>query len=314
MASPKTKFSSLVIGCGAIAGGYDMEDISGPNILTHAKAFNTHDGFDLVGCLDIDPEIARNFADVWNVDRAYDSLDDALNDRDYDIISICSSTHAHEYYLRELQKYDVRLVFCEKPITDNIDTAREMAAHYADNMVVNYLRRFDPHIRQLATEINRETYGKFLSGKALYNKGLYNNGSHMINLLHMLVGPVKVTAADKIIDDYWPDDPTISARLISGGNGQIDMIGSDVRDGMIFDLELICDKARIRLSDFSQTLTISPNGETEKKIKTDLNRGMLAAVSNIYDHLTQGGQLYSTADNALQALETCSEIRKKVGL
>jgi len=48
------KYAVLIIGCGAIAGGYDAGDIKGENILTHAKAFNNHAGFDLVGCLDQD--------------------------------------------------------------------------------------------------------------------------------------------------------------------------------------------------------------------------------------------------------------------
>ncbi len=314
MAEPKAKFSVLIIGCGAIAGGYDSQDISGPNILTHAKAFNIHDGFDLVGCLDIDPEIAQNFVDMWKVDKAYVNLERAMRDHEFDVISICTSTPSHENYLRKLLGYNVRLIFCEKPITDNLYTAREMAGLYKDKMAVNYLRRFDPDIRQVSTDIARGKFGGFISGKSLYNKGLYNNGSHMTDLIQMLIGPLKVVTAANIIHDYWSDDPTISARLEAGENARIEMTGSDVRDGMVFDLELDFEKAKISLLDFSQILTIQYKDGTERKMNTGLNRGMLNAVSNIYDHLTGDSELYSKADNAISALETCSEIRRMAGI
>lgn len=314
MVEDRGEYSVLIIGCGNIAGGYDKEDIAGPDILTHAKAFNAHPGFDLVGCVDMSPGIARDFADTWQVDRAYDSLDQALTDRDFDIISICSVTSSHEAYLRQVLTSEAKLIFCEKPITDSLVTAREMAALYNARMVVNYLRRFDPGIRQLASEIDRGVYGTFVSGKATYNKGLFNNGSHMTDLLNMLVGPVHAVAGMGVIYDFWPDDPTLSAGLETAQKTPVEMIGSDVRQGMVFDLNLIFDGARITLTEFGHSLTICLNDGPEKKTSTDLNRGMLNAVTNIHDHLTTGAALYSTADNGLAALEVCEEIRRLAGL
>ncbi|VAV87337.1 hypothetical protein MNBD_ALPHA02-1882 [hydrothermal vent metagenome] len=306
-------FSTLIIGCGAIAGGYDAMDMTGPNILAHAKAFNTHGGFNLVGCVDRDPGIVRDFADLWQVDRAYDDLEDALNDREYDIISICTSTPSHEVILRRVQRTSAKLILCEKPITDNIVTAREMTDLYGGRMAVNYLRRFDPEIRRLAAAIRAGQYGGLLSAKAIYNKGLYNNGSHMTDLLHMLIGPLRVIDAGEIIHDFWPDDPTLSARLESLSNAPITLTGTDVRQGMTFDLSLEFEQAEISLTDYSQILTIRTAAGAEK-VEADLNRGMYNAVVNIYDHLTKGTSLYSTAENAVPALEVCHEIRRLAGL
>ncbi|NOZ65681.1 MAG: Gfo/Idh/MocA family oxidoreductase [Alphaproteobacteria bacterium] len=306
-------FSTLIIGCGAIAGGYDAADVTGPNILAHAKAFNTHDGFDLVACADRDPGIARDFADLWQVDRAYDDLEDALNDREYDIISVCTSTPSHEPILRRLQGTSAKLILCEKPITDNIVTAREMADLYGGRMAVNYLRRFDPEIRRLAAAIRAGQYGSFVSAKAIYNKGLYNNGSHMTDLLHMLIGPLRVIESGAVTHDFWPDDPTLSARLESQSKAPITLTGTDVRHGMTFDLSLDFEQAEISLTDYSQTLTIRTAAGAEK-IEADLNRGMYNAVANIHDHLTNRTPLYSTAENAVPALEVCHEIRRLAGL
>ncbi|NOZ43211.1 MAG: Gfo/Idh/MocA family oxidoreductase, partial [Alphaproteobacteria bacterium] len=171
------EFSTLIIGCGAIAGGYDAVDIAGPNILTHAKAFRSHPGFDLVGCVDRDPVRAQNFAAVWQVEQAYPTLDAALESRNFDVISLCAPTPDHENILRRVEPYNPRLVFCEKPLTDRIASARAMAALYRDRMAVNYLRRFDPELRRLARAIAAGKYGRLSSATARYNKGLYNNGS-----------------------------------------------------------------------------------------------------------------------------------------
>ncbi|MBL4893974.1 MAG: Gfo/Idh/MocA family oxidoreductase [Emcibacter sp.] len=308
------RFSVLVIGCGAIAGGYDADDPTGPNILTHAKAFKTHTAFDLAGCVDLNLKAAQDFAVLWDVDRAYDSLDQALADRNFDIISLCTSTASHDSILRQLQACDVKLILCEKPITDRLDTAREIAALYKDRMAVNYLRRFDPKIRQLARHIKDGIYGKLLSGKAIYNKGLYNNGSHMTDLIHMLAGPVQAIEGGNEISDFWPDDPTLSARLETKTGAVIEMIGTDVRDGMTFDLSLEFETAQIALTDFSHKLTIHPKEGAKQTITTDLNRGMYHVASNIYDHLTGGAALCSTPENAVPALETCADIRKLAGL
>ncbi len=310
MSDNSPKFSVLIIGCGAIAGGYDKHDKAGKNILTHAKAFNNHDGFDLVACYDQDYDATQEFANMWAVDQAHDNIDVALAENKYDIISICTPTSTHENYLCLLAEYKIKLVFCEKPITDNLISAREIVRLYGSNLSVNYLRRFDPDIIQLAQDIMAGKYGKILSGNAEYNKGLYNNGSHMIDLLHLLIGPVTVNAAQNVIYDFWPDDPTISARLMTGEGAEIELVGSDVRKGMVFDLSLNFEKAQVILTDFSHELIIRREGGAEQKVTTGLDKAMLYGVSNIYDHLTVGRELLSTAENAVLALEICEKIQK----
>jgi len=307
-------FSTLIIGCGAIAGGYDEGDIAGPDIQTHAKAFQHHDGFNLTGCIDQDHARAQEFARIWQVDQVYESLDQALADRNFDVISVCTSTPGHEKILRKLHSAIPKLVFCEKPLTDRIATARDMAALYQGGMAVNYLRRFDPDIRRLARRIADGEYGDLLSAEACYNKGLYNNGSHMTDLIQMLTGPLKVTAAGTITGDFWIEDPTISARLESRSGAPVELTGSDVRNGMVFDLDLTFDQARIGLTDFSNRITIRTQDGGEQSFTCDLDRGMLNALSNIHDYLTTGTELFSTGENAVQALEICADIRKMSGL
>jgi len=310
----RQEFSTLIIGCGAIAGGYDEGDIAGPDVQTHAKAFQHHDGFDLSGCIDRDHARAQEFAKIWQVGQVYQNLDQALADRNFDVISVCTSTPDHEKILRKLHATNPKLVFCEKPLTDRMASARNMATLYQGRMAVNYLRRFDPDIRRLARRIAGGEYGDLLSAKACYNKGLYNNGSHMTDLIQMLTGPLKVIEAGAITGDFWPDDPTISAVLESRNGAPVGLTGSDVRDGMIFDLELVFEGARISLTDFSNRITIRTQDGGEQSFTCDLDRGMLNAVSNIHDHLTTGAGLFSTGENAVQALGICADIRKKAGL
>lgn len=308
------RFSVLIIGCGAIAGGYDQNDRDGPKILTHAKAFNLHPGFEVRGCVDMDVDKATEFSKFWSIPQAYSTLGEALADQDYDIICLCSSTASHQACLQEIQDRPFKLVFCEKPITDNIISSREMAGLFQDKMVVNYLRRFDPALITLAQEIKSGKYGELLSAKAHYNKGLYNNGSHMIDLLQMFFGDLKVISAGRPVHDFWPQDATLDGILCTKTGARVSLEGGDVRQGMRFDLYVTLEKAHLAVENFSDKISVKyNNGHTESR-QTSLDTGMQQAVLNIYEHLVKATQLLSTAQNGLQALEICSDLRKNAGM
>jgi len=307
-------FSVLIIGCGAIAGGYDAENMQSPDILTHAKAFQTHPGFEMVACVDPDGDKAQEFSGKWAIPKHYTMLSEALRAQKYDIISICSPTASHEACLREIESHGAKLVFCEKPITGDISSARLMVQRFRHKMVVNYLRRWDPALISLAGEIASGKYGKLISAQAHYNKGLYNNGSHMIDLLGMFFGDLTVVSAGRPVYDFWPDDASLDARLLTKEGQPIEFVGGDVREGMRFDLYLRFEKAKISLEKFSDHIRMEfADGHIETR-KSSLSRGMYQAVSNIYDHLVKDEKLLSTQENGLKAMEVCADIRIKAGL
>ena len=210
---PSDPLSVLIIGCGRIAGGYD--NLDDDNVKTHAKAFLRHGGFRLSACVDPDEDVRRTFAKRWGIEQDFSEIDDAIG-QSFDVASICSPPEAHAIHLERLLESNTRLVFCEKPLTSDIEQSRRLVAAYAANdrpLAVNYQRRWEPTVLTLKEEIASGQWGRLLVANGLYTKGIFANGSHLIDLLHYLVGPLEPEAVTDALEDYLDTDPSLAARL-----------------------------------------------------------------------------------------------------
>jgi predicted dehydrogenase len=187
--------SVLIIGCGNIAGGFDAD---GNTVLTHAGAYLRHGGFRLAGCVDPDSGRRSAFQQRWGVEQAYAALPDALGSGvHYDVISICSPTPQHAADLRMVLRALPRLAFCEKPLAAEIKEARGLVTACRDAgvlLAVNYTRRWDPAVSAFKSALERGAWGAVRSAVGYYNKGVLNNGSHMMDLLLHLLGPLELQA------------------------------------------------------------------------------------------------------------------------
>ncbi len=56
-------YTALIIGAGAIAGGYDRPEH--PHILTHAHAYTCNPHIQLLGFYDIEQSRAKSMAQTW---------------------------------------------------------------------------------------------------------------------------------------------------------------------------------------------------------------------------------------------------------
>lgn len=107
------------------------------------------------------------------------------------MISICSPTHAHAADIQSALALQPKLIFCEKPVTSNLQESQRAVQACADQHVllaVNYGRRWSPQVTQLKAELTEGYWGAVRSVSAVYNKGQLNNGSHMTSGLIAVVG------------------------------------------------------------------------------------------------------------------------------
>ena len=72
-----SRLKALIIGCGNIAGGYDLRG-SKREVWTHAKAYQQNPGIDLIGVIDSSAQVARKFARTWDVPYSGTQLIPAL--------------------------------------------------------------------------------------------------------------------------------------------------------------------------------------------------------------------------------------------
>ncbi|MBT5572349.1 MAG: Gfo/Idh/MocA family oxidoreductase [Alphaproteobacteria bacterium] len=322
MTADSETLSTMIIGCGDIAGGYD-ESTDGTSVLSHAGAYRADGRFDVVACIDPDAARRRAFMDKWDIMSGFGDLDECLKEQDgLDVASICSPTHTHEAVLTRLLASSAQIVFCEKPMTGDPARSEDLDKAYkaaGKSICVNYLRRWDHEMTTLRDELTSGDWGELRSVTAFYAKGLFHTGSHMLDLIQFLIGPLTPQQALRQTEDFSAEDPTIDAVLTSGNNVPIYLIGSNSRDYARFEAEIACAGGVIRIEDsgfrvrrrrteehrlFPGRTHLSEGSLTETK----LDRALAGAVNNIHGAATRGEALASDAETAISVERLCQQI------
>lgn len=301
-------YNALIVGAGQIAGGFD--DMSDECILTHAHAYTKNSNINLLGFYDTNAAQAEFMAKKWNT-KAFNSLQKAQS---VDIVSICVPDEYHtQTTLKVANLLKPKLIFLEKPICKNkkdIELLREVKIP----ILVNYSRRFCQSFRNLAQKIKNNEFGKYQCGNAFYTKGFIHNGSHMMDLLFLLLGKIVKCEIFNSFYDFYDDDATKSAILSFENGKKLTLNGCDCRNFTIFECDLIFEKTRVRMlnSGFEIEIYSVENDaqfkgyktlDLKEKYKTDLDFAMKNAVDNIVGYLQNGEKLLCTLDDGYKAIQ-----------
>lgn len=243
-----------------------------------------------------------------------------------DVVSICSPTAFHHEHLAHALALRPRVIFCEKPLTSDMTSAKRLAhvcrAHGV-TLVVNYSRRWDPAVDELVAELNAGRWGTIRSVVGHYNKGVLNNGSHLIDLLLRLVGPMELVTTACTTFDFSEHDPT-AAVLLTARNDSLPVYlnPSHARDFAYFELEIVCELGVIRMQSGgkewllrdavpSTQLTgyryLNPAHKLEGRYLETMGR----AIEEIYAHLEDGVPVTSSVEDALQVQALCVQMQKE---
>ncbi len=312
----------LIVGCGGIAGGLDAARPDGAPPRTHAPAYLHAGGFRLAACAEPDGERRGAFMARWGVERGFATMAEAAAAGPFDVISICSPTPCHAADLEGALAMRPRAIFAEKPLTTDLADSRRLVAAARDAGVavaVNHTRRWAPDVRELAEGLRSGRFGRVLGGMACYTKGVRNNGTHLFDLLHMLLGPVRLVAAGQARADHWPDDPSVPCLLDAGGVPVAVTIG-DARAYALFELALVTEAGTIAMEDGglswrARHVVDSPHfpgyralGQSEVR-PGRYEEAMMAAAVNLRAAVLEGAPLACTGDDALAAQAVAEAVR-----
>ena len=314
----------LIIGCGAIAGGYDAELSPDDWPLSHAGAIARDDRFGIAACIDPDKAARDAFRARWNVPRAGSGFDDLnASPGDFDVIVIASPTPLHAEHLEAALAMRPRAVFCEKPLARDIAQAAAIAARYGDEgipLAVDYTRRWAPDLAELAQQIEAGWWGELIAGNGTYTKGVVHNGSHLFDLMHMMIGAVELHGIGPARLDHWEDDPSVSAMLVAENGAPVHLIAGDARAVTQFELNLSFEKGEIAMRDGGMRI------ETRRAVDSPTYAGyrqlgppesvpgryreaMARAWAHIADAISTGAPLSGNPATALAAQRLCEDIR-----
>jgi predicted dehydrogenase len=151
------------------------------------------------------------------------------------------------------------------------------------------------------------------AGVGWYPLGLLENGSHMIDLVAFLLGPIEraiVTRAD-------PEAP--AARLETAG-AHVDLLPAPPGAVNVFQLELIGELGSLRYLQSGLAYAIHrpvqplqlPHVKVldahAEPVATDFPRYGLLVLDALQNHLETGAPLASDGHSALAALRICAEL------
>jgi predicted dehydrogenase len=322
-----TPYDVLIVGCGNIAGGFDMA--RAPNLppLSHAGAYTQHGGFRLRACVDPDEDRRQAFTRHWGVDRhAADLATLGAEPGAFDVISICSPTSLHHEHLAQALALRSRVIFCEKPLTSDMATAARLVRDCGQRsvtLVVNYSRRWDPALVELVAQLQEGHWGAVRSVVGHYNKGILNNGGHMVDLLLRLVGPLELVTTACAEFDFWESDPTVAALLTAqDGKVPVYLNPAHARDFAYFELELVCELGVVRMQSGGmgwqlRDAVLSPQFagyrslDAARQVEGRYLETMMRAMSDIYAHLQSGAPVGSSGVDALRVQELCMQIQRE---
>lgn len=314
----------LIVGCGNIAGLFDLGRPPGSLPHTHAGAYVRDERFVLAGCVEPNDQRRQDFITAWAVPWGFDSIEQAADSgSQFDVISICSPTGCHAHDLEITLQLRPKIIFCEKPVTASVaETERLVARCNKLNipLVVNYSRRWDPDIVKFQCDMWAGCWGQLRSVVGYYNKGILNNGSHMVDLLQLLVGPMAIVKVGKPIHDFSLNDPTVPVWLEGPQGVPVHLACGHADDYAIFELQFLFSKGMMTMEEgglFWRERLVK-DSDTFKGYRV-LNEGvrraggypraMLQAIDNIYCSIKKGEPLASTGESALAALRLCEQVR-----
>jgi predicted dehydrogenase len=308
-----------IIGCGNIAYKYNEIFTKWP--VTHMSAYNVHPKTTITAVSDFNKENIKQCSEIYNVPNSYTDHKKMLENEKLDIVSICTPCETHAEIIRDIAKYKVKAIFCEKPFTNNLDDAKEVTSLCKSKgilLVVNFQRRHDlfyqyvkDNMTQLVGDVKKVIF--------TYSGGVVNNGSHAFDLLNYYFGDIEELNAE-IDDSTQIDNPNLSVfiKFKSGIRGLITTY--NISNHSCFGMSIIGTKAKLDLinkpffgydycyfkhqaSDTLPSVTIA-SSKPEYPISKELERDLFVkAVDDIIKSIEEDKTPVSSAENASNVLK-----------
>lgn len=312
-------YKAAIIGCGRIGSEFDDNSLMRKTygIASHAGGYSDNPYIDLIAVADINVEKLEKCGKRWGINNLYTDYKELLKNERIEILSICTWNSTHLEILEESAKYGVRVVFCEKPISDSLKNADKMLTIAEKNNIIlftNHSRRWDDLYQEIRGLINRGTFGGIQQVSCYYNVGIANSCSHLFDVLRMFLGEVESVCA-WIKDDSNKDDPDMDGYLTFCNGTTVTLQTLDIQHYAFFEFDIFGTKGRIRIQDngfglsywkarnslkyqgYNELFEEMPPVEiTEKTI-------MKKAIQNIVDSLSSNVLPACTGQDGVKSLE-----------
>ena len=328
--------NAIIIGFGNIGYYYSL-DKKRKKTWSHFEAFQKMKNVNLFGIVD-KSKIKRDFIKKkFPKLKVYKSIDEVLMaKKKIDLFSICTPTETHYEMLVKLINYKSKIIICEKPLCSKIGDAKKilnLSKNSRSIIAVNYQRRFEKNFIIAKNIIKKGVLGKIKFINACYTRKILNIGTHIIDIIRMIVSSEISRTSSFFVERALKKDPSLSGLIFFKNKVccSLQSIGNKFK--YIFEIEIFCEKGKIRISDNGKKIEIykfikSKNftGYFElKKIKfksfdlsiKKLNDPMKELIKNSIDAYLNNSKIYPNVYDGYQNLLVAkamenSALKKKV--
>jgi predicted dehydrogenase len=317
------KKKCLIVGLGQIGLWYDFKLDPNHFILTHSRAIDLHEDFEIVGAVDFNENSKISFENRYKK-KSFDKLNVALNECQPDLVVISTPTEHHINIFNELIKYSfVETILCEKPLSYNFEEAKyivEKSKELGISLFVNYMRRCDPGVLKIKNIIDSLSTNLNFKGFVWYTKGIYNNGSHMINLIEFWLGPIKKNCYKSFNRNVGKFDSEYDF-VLEFEKGKIFFMSAWEEKFSHYTIEILHSNGRIRYEDGGECIYLN-NIENDnvfsdyKKlsnniiIENEMNKYQLNVLNELSKYFKSKYSTICTGEQALQTLEIINNLNK----
>jgi len=317
--APQGKYTAAIIGCGRIASDFDDDPLMRKNygISTHAGAYVDNPNIELIAAADILDDKLSKFGRRWGVRRLYTDYRELLRQEEIDILSICTWNTTHLEILEEAVKSGVKAIFCEKPISNSLETADRMVNIANDHdivLAVNHRRRWDDLYERISDYIHKGGMGTIQQVSCYYTSGIANTCSHLFDVLRMLFGELATIGA-WYKGDSSKDDPDIDGYMVFDNGVTATLQSLDAHYYSLFEFDIYGTEGRLRIEDngfkvsywkmrdSTESLGYRALFPEDAPVQVSQKAIMKKAVQNIVECLSSGAKPACSGIDGIKSLE-----------
>ena len=181
-----------------------------------------------------------------------------VENKEIDIVSICTPTSTHLEIVRNLTKSKPpKAIFIEKPMGQNLSEANQISDLCNNNgivLAVNYMRRWEKKYQIAKKNIDTKKYGDLQSISAYGSTALLMSTSHLIDLciqfggeIEWIIGGLQTDYVRKVNGENDPG----GYAFVKYKNGVCAYIKGTSRDPSysMFEIDLLFSEGRLTISD-----------------------------------------------------------------
>jgi predicted dehydrogenase len=317
--SSTRKYKAAIIGCGRIASNFDDDPLMRKTygISSHAGGYVDNPSIELVAAADISDAQLTKFGKRWGVHKLYTDYRELLKNEDISVLSICTWNTTHLEILEEAAKRNVKVIFCEKPLSNSLENADRMVHIARDHQIalfVNHRRRWDGLYQNIRTYIHEGKMGEIQQVSCYYTSGIANTCSHLFDVLRMMFGEIKSVCAWQK-GDPGKDDPDMDGYIIFQNGATATLQSLDARYYNLFEFDIYGTTGRLRIEDngfkisywsvrdSSESLGYRALYGENSPVRVTQKEIMKNAVQNIVDCLASNAAPACTGTDGVKSLE-----------